>query len=742
MRHGLASFFVGYVPGGVGFDPRAVTGASLHSIHCFCGNKNDWEDKNVKIAKKLASLMALALVVTSISVNAGNAEAKKRAPVLSKKKASIEVGKSITLKVKNNKKKVKWTSSKKKVAIVTKKGKVTAKKAGKTKITAKFGKKKLVCKVTVVKPKKNNKIVRQTEAPAVPAVPAATITSIASVEILDSDTIEVVLNQPQALTKDAFTVESKRYAIGPYNNMIKVDNVYTDDNKIYYVELDQDEYISKGTYVRVTVAGILGKAVDEQLYTGAISNKDNDRNVYVISKGEKISRNIYCDSGYGYSKVTSVDLPSGLTYKIKSDEGKKVVSIEGSFAVAGKYEGSVVSKDEFGNVNTEKFIWLVQDSGTIVADIPDLYCLYYSSKDSGFASYSSLMTIAGGSGKYKYQIINQSAELSGSYSQEDTVNAENGYAKKYISTGIEAPVDRVLDIRITDVDNPAIQTVVKWPVHVKQGRRVSGTVKDGSGTDLENYSISIKNRDVDSKFPDYSGMKTIFDTASNICSYELYVADGVYDISVSSGNANKTYYKTAINSDITKDLMIPGAYMVELIDDSEYSAQSWYDADENYVGYGNKLCLKNGTYNLTSSGDSGFNSYNKTVSVVVNNAKTTAVVKTDVSDMRVGEITVDNDISISFAPNDSVYRYYKFVPTVSGTYQFYSKSSSDTYGKLCDATGVSYCTDDDSGDGNNFKIEYECQAGVEYNIGVYLYSSYADSRQINLCVSRVMDNIE
>ena len=71
---------------------------------------------------------------------------------ISKSKATITKGKTLKLKVKGSKKKVKWTRSKKKIATVNKKGKVTAKKAGKTTITAKIGKKKYRCKLTVKNP--------------------------------------------------------------------------------------------------------------------------------------------------------------------------------------------------------------------------------------------------------------------------------------------------------------------------------------------------------------------------------------------------------------------------------------------------------------------------------------------------------------------------------------------------------------------------------------------------------------
>lgn len=78
------------------------------------------------------------------------------APKLSKKKASVKEGKTITLAVKNTKQKVTWKSSNSKVVKITKKigskaTKVTLKglKKGNATITAKVGKKKLTAKITV-----------------------------------------------------------------------------------------------------------------------------------------------------------------------------------------------------------------------------------------------------------------------------------------------------------------------------------------------------------------------------------------------------------------------------------------------------------------------------------------------------------------------------------------------------------------------------------------------------------------
>lgn len=70
---------------------------------------------------------------------------------LNKTKYTMYPGNSYTLKIKGTTKKAKWSSGKKSVATVSSKGKVTAIKPGKAKITAKIGKKKLRCTITVKK---------------------------------------------------------------------------------------------------------------------------------------------------------------------------------------------------------------------------------------------------------------------------------------------------------------------------------------------------------------------------------------------------------------------------------------------------------------------------------------------------------------------------------------------------------------------------------------------------------------
>lgn len=75
--------------------------------------------------------------------------ASAAAPKLSKTKATVIVAKSLTLKVKNYSKTVKWATSNKNIAKVSSKGVVKGITTGKATITATAGSKKLTCKVTV-----------------------------------------------------------------------------------------------------------------------------------------------------------------------------------------------------------------------------------------------------------------------------------------------------------------------------------------------------------------------------------------------------------------------------------------------------------------------------------------------------------------------------------------------------------------------------------------------------------------
>ena len=121
----------------------------------------------------LGLVLAGSMVISMISP--ADAASKMR---ISKKKVTIAKGEKVTLKVKKATKKVKWSVTKgKKVVTLSKKKKtsvvVTGKKAGKAVVTAKAGKKKATCKITVTAAKKNQATQAPEATTTVTAAPAS-----------------------------------------------------------------------------------------------------------------------------------------------------------------------------------------------------------------------------------------------------------------------------------------------------------------------------------------------------------------------------------------------------------------------------------------------------------------------------------------------------------------------------------------------------------------------------------------
>ncbi len=151
-----------------------------------------------QIKRAIASALSVLLVFTGNMTQECSVEAAKK-PAISKKELKLQVGASKKLKIKNLKKKQKvtWKTNKKYVAIVNKKGKVTAKGEGTAVITAKVGKKKFTCKVTVKKKKEN---VEATLAPsATPPVVATDSPTPSSENISDTEVIQRIIQEQKAL---------------------------------------------------------------------------------------------------------------------------------------------------------------------------------------------------------------------------------------------------------------------------------------------------------------------------------------------------------------------------------------------------------------------------------------------------------------------------------------------------------------------------------------------------------------
>ena len=94
-------------------------------------------------AKRMVTMMMVVFAAMLLMVAPVQAASKTKTT-----KVTLKAGQTKTLSVKTASK-VKWSSSNKAIVTVNKKGKIVARRAGKAKITAKYGKKKAVFVVTV-----------------------------------------------------------------------------------------------------------------------------------------------------------------------------------------------------------------------------------------------------------------------------------------------------------------------------------------------------------------------------------------------------------------------------------------------------------------------------------------------------------------------------------------------------------------------------------------------------------------
>ena len=232
--------------------------------------------------KTVMKVMSLMLVLSMMIVVIPNvvSAAKKTKVALNYKKVTLTAGKTKQLKVKgiSKKQKVKWSSSNKKVATVTNKGKIKAVKKGSAKVTAKVGKKKYVCKVTV-----NAKAV-QVQKPTVtptstPVAPTITVTPTPVDNRSDREKLQGLIDE---LNKNGASVPTD-----------------LDDDWDY--EWDEDGNLVIIRFYDKNISGILDVSIFKNLRY--ISCMENNITSLIVSGLENLNY-IICEG----NNITSLDL--------------------------------------------------------------------------------------------------------------------------------------------------------------------------------------------------------------------------------------------------------------------------------------------------------------------------------------------------------------------------------------------------------------------------------------------------
>jgi expansin (peptidoglycan-binding protein) len=195
--------------------------------------------------------------------------------VLNKKNVTLTVGKSVTLKMKGTKKKVKWSTSNKKVATVSKKGKVKAKKAGKATITAKLGKKKYKCKVTVLKKDKTVKETTSHKSDEKTTEITTEKTTEESTKNTTSDTTGIKDTETVVPSEDTLNVDAGEYSL-TYVHSGEATYYYRESTGAANLDYLEDTYYTAAMNNEDYMNGLAGAYIE-------ITDKDGDKVNVVIT---------------------------------------------------------------------------------------------------------------------------------------------------------------------------------------------------------------------------------------------------------------------------------------------------------------------------------------------------------------------------------------------------------------------------------------------------------------------------
>lgn len=596
-----------------------------------------------------AILLLLMIAVTCSTVWAAGTKSLK----LNKKKATITVGKTLKLKaaVKPKKAKVTWSSNKKKVATVSKKGVVKAKKKGKATITAKSGKKKATCKVTV-KAKKTS-----------------TLYSLASVSVTDSKVIRVTLNRAKSLTKEDFVVKTKSEGKGAYNKTLNIESVQNSGNKVYDIILSSPDYFAGHgnynyydknfieilDYVSVTCAKLNGIKTKETIY----SEGSNPMNIYIKGiVGRSISRSTVDFALWlkGHCTYTISKLPAG----IKADKEKNYVALEGMpTSVSKGAKVTITAKDEMGKTVTRNVYFYIGNANTLVTytETEGKTVL----RGDNINEYIPVYT-EGGSDDYKLTVTSNNQYITASDDSDDN--------DIRIDDNIPAGV-HTIKYTVTDSNKRAVSGTVK--ITVENAVRVTGNVRAADNTGISGALVEMSfNDNANSYFTDWGQTYSKGTTGE----YNLYVpASKQYQIVICMHGATQYQYGVNVgNTTKMLDFKLP-LYRISLTASNKENLEyvDWYhkigNTDRKYLGEGNELYLKKGTY--TIEGERGIYKYTSNIVVKGNASVTVKAVSIVKSTLKLNQ---EQTISLM----DGEYYYVQFKPAQSGIYEF-SGTSSNNY---------------------------------------------------------------
>ncbi|MBE6734038.1 MAG: hypothetical protein E7563_01680 [Ruminococcaceae bacterium] len=182
-------------------------------------------------------------------------------------------------------------------------------------------------------------------------------------------------------------------------------------------------------------------------------------------------------------------------------------------------------------------------------------------------------------------------------------------------------------------------------------------------------------------------------TVSSNGTYYLIAKDAAGNV---SSTASITYYKTTLNAN--GGSVSPTSVLTKSSNSFTPPAPARFGY--NFKGWSTSSTATSGSTTITPNSNTTYYAIWQSAYILSDGSTNTA------------DVSVGGEM-----------RYYSFTPSTSGKYVIYSTGSGDPMVTLYNSSGNMLSSDDEDGESNNFRLEYNLTSGTKYYFGVEFYSS-------------------
>ena len=498
---------------------------------------------------------------------------------------------------------------------------------------------------------------------ATPVISETDTLQLESVMVTENRELMIFFNEPSSIIKEDLVIKTKNTVQDSYGEALAVKSIEKIDPLQYAVVLDttSENYIVNNGYAQVSVVRTSGKSlVTEDKFECEFETTTREwiQSFTVGTAVGNIFMNMYNEDFVGALQYEVIgDMPDGLSYWLSG----KNLYVRGTPEKVGTYKFVVDVTDEVGNNLVYNCTYLVGDAENLYAVSTQQYVLVGEEEEA-------YVVAIGGSGTYTY------TKVEGDY--DFTVDSDGEVTAEFSEPGTYK-----LYVDVADAENTNLTTRVEVVYYVEATCNLSGKVTDLGGSNIQflggGLRVYVIPQDREIQYRHYL-YKPMADLEQANSTFSIDVPAGIYDVRFESnyGSVYKVIKDVEVkdSSQSLGNVELPVCQVnLETPNEDNLYQVYWRDEEGTLIGRNAAFLVHPGTYTLHSDPDISpvmASLYDFTVTFTATDDSVYKVVTATPTGDRIKELTLGNEVDVSL--DSAVQKWYKFTPTETGKYHFYS----------------------------------------------------------------------